>query len=355
MRVRFIGAMPEKGYSGGRLLVLTLANALLNAGIDTDFVTNVLPEMADEFGDDLPILTAALDNFSPLCDRDVDVAIVVPGQGHFDHHGEFLRHALECGAKIVLLNFESPNWFNALSPQPRREALWDGWRLVSAYADMVLSISAEGDHWARDYYKNVTPNCRFRHCHTAINSDLADAVPEPTARERRILMLTRIDGHKGYGALDPLLDERFAGFEVLVCLGMGSMDPQQQAEWTSRLAEFGVQLNVRGPAIGLEKFALIKSSAVLYFPTRFEGFGIPPLEAGYCGTPVACSDLPVLREFGGDAFHYAQPGDTHAMRATLLTAIASGGIAAADRQRLREIGSLQHCGVRLGGILRELL
>ncbi|MBX2853477.1 MAG: glycosyltransferase family 4 protein [Rhodobacteraceae bacterium] len=50
------------------------------------------------------------------------------------------------------------------------------------------------------------------------------------------------------------------------------------------------------------------AQAVLY-PTFVEGFGIPIVEALVSGTPVICSDLPVLREVGGDAPDYIDPLD----------------------------------------------
>lgn len=45
----------------------------------------------------------------------------------------------------------------------------------------------------------------------------------------------------------------------------------------------------------------------LLFPSTQEGFGIPILEAGLSGIPIFCSDLPPLRQTGGDAVTYFDP------------------------------------------------
>ena len=55
--------------------------------------------------------------------------------------------------------------------------------------------------------------------------------------------------------------------------------------------------------------ALLAGAEFLVFPSLFEGFGIPVLEAMALKTPVACSDLPALLELAGDAALFFDPSD----------------------------------------------
>ena len=55
--------------------------------------------------------------------------------------------------------------------------------------------------------------------------------------------------------------------------------------------------------------ALYRRAALVVLPSEREGFGLPVIEAMACGTPIVCSDLPVLREVGGGAAEYCAPGD----------------------------------------------
>ena len=70
---------------------------------------------------------------------------------------------------------------------------------------------------------------------------------------------------------------------------------------------------------------LYRRAAALVFPSRYEGFGQPVLEALACACPVACSDLPPLREVAGDAAIYFDPDEPESIAAATLEAIARGG------------------------------
>ena len=60
-----------------------------------------------------------------------------------------------------------------------------------------------------------------------------------------------------------------------------------------------------------EELASLYNQAVCFiFPSLYEGFGLPPLEAMSCGCPVLASDIPVIREVCGEAVLYFDPYKT---------------------------------------------
>jgi glycosyltransferase involved in cell wall biosynthesis len=59
--------------------------------------------------------------------------------------------------------------------------------------------------------------------------------------------------------------------------------------------------------------ALFRFAEALVFPSTFEGFGLPVLEAMAAGVPVVCSDIPPLREIADGAAHFFDPSSSPAL------------------------------------------
>jgi len=64
--------------------------------------------------------------------------------------------------------------------------------------------------------------------------------------------------------------------------------------------------------------AVYRRAALLLQPSEREGFGLPVIEALACGTPVVASDLPVLREAGGQVATYCPVGDVRAWSESVI-------------------------------------
>ena len=73
---------------------------------------------------------------------------------------------------------------------------------------------------------------------------------------------------------------------------------------------------------------LYADAAVFAFPSRYEGFGLPPLEAMGMGTPVVCADATSLPEVVGDAALLVPVGDADALARGLASVLDDGAVAA---------------------------
>jgi glycosyltransferase involved in cell wall biosynthesis len=67
-----------------------------------------------------------------------------------------------------------------------------------------------------------------------------------------------------------------------------------------------------------DKPALYRGAVAFIFPSHYEGFGLPPLEALACGTPVVGSDVSSIPEVVGDAGVLLPPNDAEGMAGALI-------------------------------------
>ncbi len=98
----------------------------------------------------------------------------------------------------------------------------------------------------------------------------------------------------------------------------------RQDAFTERLQRLVARLGLPAEAVRFVDLptdeqlgALYRHASLLAFPSRLEGFGIPPLEAMHCGTPVMASNTASLPEVLGQAPRYVAPDDEAAMTKTM--------------------------------------
>jgi glycosyltransferase involved in cell wall biosynthesis len=103
--------------------------------------------------------------------------------------------------------------------------------------------------------------------------------------------------------------------------------------------------------------ALYSSADVMAFPSLYEGFGLPVLEAMACGVPVLASNTSCLPEVAGGAAVFVNPKNVEAMSDALLKLVSNVDL----RKTLREKGferveqfSWQSSAVKLLGVYRDL-
>ena len=86
--------------------------------------------------------------------------------------------------------------------------------------------------------------------------------------------------------------------------------------------------------------AAYRRATLLLHTAEAEGFGLPVIEAMACGCPAVASDIPVLREVGGDAAEYCKVGDVEAWRDTVTRLVEN--ISRLDTLRERRRASIEH-------------
>lgn len=103
-------------------------------------------------------------------------------------------------------------------------------------------------------------------------------------------------------------------------LKITSCGGEYRKELEAEVAARGLQSRVEFlDYLGWEQLLrLYQGCAALLYPSKWEGFGIPPLEAFACGNPVIASDIPVHREVLGKAAIFVRLGDGESWRTAFV-------------------------------------
>ncbi|MCX6579489.1 MAG: glycosyltransferase [Candidatus Aminicenantes bacterium] len=309
-------------YSGGRYSSLMLAEALSYAGHKVFYVTENLPVFYPDFGSipthqeiEICLTTDFSDNLPPY---PMDVVVLIPGLDKYrDYYLNTIAFARDNRAHLVLFNFESPNWFNELSPVQRDESLWENWQLAAKYSSAILSFTAEGSKYAAEYYRGVPAAARFEYASPSINTFTADKVlSKEIKKEKRILMMVRffLSDHKGCFNIPDIMSESMRGYTLVLIIGAGAIPADIEKEIHRKAGQFGIYIQYKYKVSDYEKFLEIQKACLLLFPSFFEGYGYPPIEALYFNTPCIAFELPVLRETCKDGVIFVPRGDWTAFK-----------------------------------------
>jgi len=124
---------------------------------------------------------------------------------------------------------------------------------------------------------------------------------------------------------------RSAELDLVTVGGRGWRDRELLAELRRRLP--GGRVHAVGYVPEEDLVALYGGAEVLAYPSHFEGFGLPSLEAMACGTPVVASDVSALREVSGGAAALVPVGDAEALAARIAELVEDRGARAAASAR----------------------
>ena len=122
----------------------------------------------------------------------------------------------------------------------------------------------------------------------------------------------------------------------LVVIGRRGWENEQVIDMLERCPGLKDHVEELGGCSDARMAGLLRGARALLMPSFAEGYGMPVAEALSVGTPVLCSDLPALREVGGEVPDYLDPLDGPSWKTMILDYAARGNAHAAQLQRLSD-------------------
>ncbi len=191
-----------------------------------------------------------------------------------------------------------------------RRGFYSRLRYVAAHAAVVWVPSKAT---AIDVRERFGVECRqVPYCY---DSDRFTPASSPQARKGGLLSVSRLTPQKNHAAVI-----RVAGrFRPPLSVRIVGSGPERDG--LTRLArELGVPCTIDSGLPEAEMVAAYCSAEVLVCPSRFEGFGLTPMEGVACGVPTVASDIPPHREFLGTAVHFFTLDDEESLVAAVTAA-----------------------------------
>ena len=236
------------------------------------------------------------------------------------HNTFYLPHGLAPGrkAKRVITVYDM---IPELLPQTRRrlDMLTLKRRYVDA-ADHIICISEATKKDLLSVYPEVQAPVSV--IHLGVDDKFVPGLdPLPDLPEKYILMV----GHRGQYKDAAVLFRAFARITTrfpevkLVCIGGGTFTKDERG----LLERLGIASRVRQDVLSDPRMPAAYANAMAFvFPSRYEGFGLPVLEAMACGTPTLLAEATSLPEVGGDAARYFPVGDDDSLAEALIEVLS---------------------------------
>ncbi len=222
-------------------------------------------------------------------------------------------------------------------------------RYSTSFLRRAAAVIADSECTGRDAVRiiGVDPG-RVHVIAPGLNADFERARDDREATRARLGWVTPVLLHVGHtdfyknleGCLEVLARVRKRGIEVRFVHVGAPLRPRQRA-LAERLGVAG-QVQDMGPVSFEVLRAVYGAADVLLFPSWYEGFGWPPLEAMASGLPVVCSNAGALPELVGDAARTAAPDDVDGLTDAVGDVLADSRLAA----------ELRACGVQRAGSFR---
>lgn len=223
-----------------------------------------------------------------------------------------------------------------------KHALFKPWaRLIASRCDGVLTDSEQSRRDLEEVLKlspsklSVIPLGVSEHYSPRAREDSPQLLERLGIESPYILNVTNFRPHKNAVTLVRAFAE-LAPKEPELSLVLAGRHADSVDEIVALVERHGLQgrVHLTGSIPDVDLPALYAGARIFAFPSRYEGFGLPVLEAMASGVPVICSSSSSLPEVAGDAAILVEPDDASAWRDALERLAADASL----RARLRRAG-----------------
>ncbi|NMF90633.1 glycosyltransferase family 4 protein [Aromatoleum petrolei] len=266
------------------------------------------------------------------------------------------RTAAPKGSKVVLTVYDMiherfPENFSIADPTRREKAA------AVLRADHVICISEQTRKDLVEFLGVPPEKTSVVHLGFTLRPQGSQPSQDEASDRPYLLYVGNRSGYKNFDGLvrayasSPFLQAEFD----LVCFGGGEFNARERDAVEKLGAAASRVRQVAGDDSVLASY--YRQARAFVYPSRYEGFGIPPLEAMSFGCPVACSNVSSIPEVVGDAAEMFDPSDTESMCAAIERVASDEArraeLIARGRARL-DVFSWQRCAQQTLDIYRRI-
>lgn len=229
----------------------------------------------------------------------------------------------------------------ALLRERHPQRAWQNYRMHAPLhmADRVIALS---EHEVGLLARLGVPAERIRRVPLWVDAPFIQSIPDqPTPGEEPdppvpgdapfVLFIGQLKIRKGYDLLARAMPAVRAACPTVRFVFVGQ-NPAGAAELAAICAANGTSdaLLALGPVSEAAKVRLLRRAACLVYPTRYESFGLPPLEAMVAGCPVVSTDIPVISEMIQNGVNglLAPPEDPAGLAAAIIRLLTDSALRA---------------------------
>jgi len=257
------------------------------------------------------------------------------------HSTNFMAPLMRGRCKLVITIHDIiPLKFPQYAPRSKKTRLFPIYRaLMKRLVGVSDLIIADSEHSRRDIieflgapadkvrrvYLGVDP--KYRPLPSTIKAEVKQRLG---VRDRLALFAGRADPYKNLISLVRAAEVLNAKGKIHCTVVVAGEKDRRYPEVEQYVERAGIHgmICFAGSLDEDELIPLYNAADVLVLPSLYEGFGLPPLEAMACGTPVICSNCASLPEVVGDAGILVEPTDVRAIAGAMERVFADGALRA---------------------------